>query len=82
MTAFWGIAAHSAYMYDMFSWYKYLSVILFFPTPRFVELEFLSDAPFADHCLLVPFHSADYIFRLALRDQRAYSANSENFYWL
>ena len=28
---------------DMFSWYKYLSVILFFPTPRFLELEFLSD---------------------------------------
>ena len=50
MTAYWGIAAHSAY--DMFSWYKYLSVIiLVFPTPRFMEREFLSD-----HCLLVPFY--------------------------
>ena len=30
MAAYWGIAAHSAY--DMFSWYKYKSVILvFFP---------------------------------------------------
>ena len=36
-----GIAAHSAY--DMFSWYKYLSVILVFPIPRFMEWEFLSD---------------------------------------
>ena len=37
-----GIAAHSAY--DMSSWYNYLSVILvFFLTPQFVELEFLSD---------------------------------------
>ena len=36
-----GVAAHSAY--DMFSWYKYLSVILVFPTPRFVVWEFLSD---------------------------------------
>ena len=27
----------------MLSWYKYLSVILVFPTPRFVEWEFLSD---------------------------------------
>ena len=31
MSAYWGIAAHSAY--DMFSWNKYLSVILvFFPS--------------------------------------------------
>ena len=41
MAAYWGIAAHSAY--DMFSWYKNLSVILVFPIPRFVEWEFLSD---------------------------------------
>ena len=38
-----GIAAHSPY--DIFSWYKYLSVILVFPTPRFMEWEFLSDCP-------------------------------------
>ena len=25
------------------AWYKYLSVILVFPTPRFMEWEFLSD---------------------------------------
>ena len=37
----WGIAAHSAY--NMFSWYKYLSVISVFSTPRFMEWEFLSD---------------------------------------
>ena len=37
----WGIAAHLAC--DMFSWYKYLSVILVFSTPRFMEWEFLSD---------------------------------------
>ena len=41
MAAHSGIAAHLAY--DMFSWYKCLSVILFFPTPRFKEWEFLSD---------------------------------------
>ena len=41
VAAYWGIAAHSAY--DMFSLYKYLSVILVFPTPRFVQWEFLSD---------------------------------------
>ena len=40
--AYWDIASHSPY--DMlFSWYKYLSVILVFPTPRFMEWEFLSD---------------------------------------
>ena len=42
MAAYWGIAAHSAYY--MFSLYKYLSVFLvFFPTSRFMEWEFLSD---------------------------------------
>ena len=53
MLAYWGIAAHSSY--DMFSWYKYLNVILFFPIPRFMEWEFLLIAPFPDHCLLLPF---------------------------
>ena len=33
MTAFWEIAAHSAY--DMFSTYKYIIVNLFFPTSVF-----------------------------------------------
>ena len=36
-----GKAAHSAC--DMISWYKYLSVILVFSHPRFMEWEFLSD---------------------------------------
>ena len=31
VAAYCGIGAHSAY--DMFSWYKYLSVILVFPHP-------------------------------------------------
>ena len=35
-----GIAAHTAY--DMFSCYKYPSVILFFPAPPSVEWGFLS----------------------------------------
>ena len=43
MAAYWGIAAHSAHY--MFSWYKYLSVILVF-------------FPFPDHCLFVPFSLA------------------------
>ena len=38
------IAAHSAY--DMFSWYKYLIVSLFFP-PRFLEWESFSDCAFS-----------------------------------
>ena len=41
MAAYWGIPANLAY--DMFSWYKYLSVILDFPTPRFMEWDFFSD---------------------------------------
>ena len=52
MAAYLGIAAHSAY--DMFCWYKYLSVI--FPIPRFIEWEFFLTSPFPDHCLLVPFY--------------------------
>ena len=40
-SGFGGIAAHSAY--DMFSSYKYLSVILVFPTRRLMEWECLSD---------------------------------------
>ena len=55
MAAYWGIAAHSAY--DMFSLYNYLNVILVFPTPRFMEWEFLSDYVIPDHCLLLPFHA-------------------------
>ena len=39
--------------YDMFSWYKYLSVILFFFHPS-VGGVFLI-AQFPDHCPLVPF---------------------------
>ena len=31
MAAFWGVAAHS--VYDMFSWHKYLRVILAFSHP-------------------------------------------------
>ena len=38
MAACWVIATHSAY--NMFSWYKYLSVILVFSHPRFMEWEF------------------------------------------
>ena len=41
MAAYWGIAAHSAYY--MFSGYRYLSVLGFFLTPRFMERDFLSD---------------------------------------
>ena len=54
MAAYWGIAAHSAY--DMFSWYKYLSVILVFS-------HFLI-APFPDHCLFVLF-SRLFVFLIA-----------------
>ena len=45
-------AAHSAYY--MFSWYRYLSVVLIIPNPRFMEWECLLIVPFPDHCLLVP----------------------------
>ena len=37
----------------MFSWYKYLCVILVFPTPRFMEWNFFLIVPFPDHCLFV-----------------------------
>ena len=54
MAAYWGIAAHSAY--DMFSWYKYLSVILFFFPPLGLwSGDVFLIAPFSDHYLLVPF---------------------------
>ena len=39
------IAAHSAY--NMFSWYKYLIVNLFFSPPRFLEWESFSDCAFS-----------------------------------
>ena len=54
MTAYWEIAAHSAY--DMFSKYKYLIVNLVFPTSVFGVGIFFLIVPFPDHCLLVPFH--------------------------
>ena len=51
-----GIAAHSAN--DMFSWYKYLSVILvFFPPLGLLSENIFLIAPFPDHCLFVLFHS-------------------------
>ena len=39
------IAAHSAY--EMFSWYKYLIVSLFFSTLGFLEWESFSDCSFS-----------------------------------
>ena len=39
------IAAHSAY--EMFSWYKYLIVGLFFFPPQFLEWESFSDSAFS-----------------------------------
>ena len=47
------IAAHSAY--DMFSWYQYLIVSLFFSHLGFWIGNFFLIAPFPDLCLLVPF---------------------------
>ena len=50
MAAYWGIAAHSAY--DMFSWYKYLNVIVsFFPPLGLLSGNFFLISPFPDHCL-------------------------------
>ena len=51
MAAYWEIAVHSAY--EMFSLYKFLSVILVFSHPRFMGWEFLSDC--TNHCLFVHF---------------------------
>ena len=54
MAAYWGTAAHS--VYDMFSWYKYLNVILVFShTSVFWSANSFLIAPFPDHCLLVHF---------------------------
>ena len=50
------IAAHSAY--EMFSWYRYLIVSLFFPTSGFWSGKLLLIAPFPDLCLLVPFEES------------------------
>ena len=50
------IAAHSAY--EMFSWYRYLIVSLFFPTSGFWSGNLLLIAPVPDLCLLVPFCNA------------------------
>ena len=43
VVAYWGIVAHSVYDIFLGTMYKYLSVILVFANPRFVEWEFLSD---------------------------------------
>ena len=53
MATYWEIAAHSAY--DMFSWYEYLIVILFFSHLGFWSGNIFLIAPFPDLCLLVPF---------------------------
>ena len=45
---------HSAY--DMFSWYKYLTVNLVFSHLDFCSGNLFMIAPFLDRCLLVPFH--------------------------
>ena len=53
MATCWEIAAHSAY--DMFSWYKYLIVSLFFSHLGFWNAENLFlITNFPDLCLLVP----------------------------
>ena len=60
MAAYWGIAAHSAY--DIFSWYKYLSVILvFFPPLGLLSGNFFLIAPFPDHSLFVLFFNCQNI---------------------
>ena len=48
------IAAHSAY--EMFSWYMYLIVILFFSHLGFWSGNLFLIAPFPDLCLLVPLY--------------------------
>ena len=59
VAAYWGIALTQI---TMFCWYKDPSVILVFPTPRFMEWEFLT-VPFRDHCLLVPFQCSVTLYR-------------------
>ena len=44
--------AHSAY--EMFSWYKYIIVSLFFSRLGFWSGNLFLIAPFPDRCLLVP----------------------------
>ena len=56
------IAAHSAY--EMFSWYKYLIVSLFFSHPGFWNGNLFLIAPFPDLCLLVPFYCYMNIIKL------------------
>ena len=48
------IAVHSAY--EMFSWYKYLIVSLFFPLLGFWSGNLFLIAHFPDRCLLVPLY--------------------------
>ena len=50
------IAAHSAY--DMFSWYKYLTVNLVFSHLGFWSGNLFLIAPFPDLCLLVLLHKS------------------------
>ena len=57
MAAYWEIAAHLAY--DIFPWFKYLSVNLVFHTLGFWSGHFFLIAPFPDHCLLVPSHTKE-----------------------
>ena len=52
------IAAHSAY--EMFSWYKYLIVILVFSHLGFWSGNLFLIAPFPDFCLLVPSDNMGY----------------------
>ena len=52
------IAAHSAY--EMFSWYKYLIVSLFFSHLGFWSGNLFLIAPFPDLCLLVPFYAPNF----------------------
>ena len=54
------IAAHSAY--EMFSWYKYLIVSLFFSHLGFWSGNLFLIAPFPDLCLLVPFYVSSFCF--------------------
>ena len=53
MATYWEIIAHSAY--EMFSWYKWRVVSLFFSPRFFLSGNLFLIVPFPDRCLLVPF---------------------------
>ena len=55
-------AAYSAY--EMYSWYKYLIVSLFFSRLGFWSGNLFLIAPFPDHCLLVPLLSVLTFYRM------------------